>query len=301
MPERNDLSKRNALRTVTRQSISPLQRYRMIAETAYYRALERGFIGRNPVDDWLEAEKAIDAKYAIDFGKLLVTPHIAGLFELLNRLFKGYGLSPIDIKTLVEKERENVEALAHANARVGEPIKTAVSRQIEILIDALEAMLARFDLLVQVGRSDGPLATEHGKLLRILGERTLANLRESTDATMQASVESLDILKARVVESFGVLKSLAEGFMEQSSPPLRWPLSMASGLFNFKGILAPEYAGKPLHELGSAPVAALLGLSESDAQVLNETFGIRTIKDFAESKHFNWAAHILSMSEMEVI
>ncbi|MFZ0256266.1 MAG: DUF2934 domain-containing protein [Gammaproteobacteria bacterium] len=220
MSERKDVSKKNALRAVTRQSVSPLTRYRMIAEMAYYRALERGFVGRNPVEDWLEAEKAIDAKYALDFSKLVVAPHIAGPFELFNRLLRSYQLPTIDVKTLVEKEHKNVEALAHANVHLGESIETAVSRQIQILTDVLEAMLARFEQLSQVSGPGGPFATEHGRLLRVLGERTLAHLRGSKDATMQVSIENLDILKARVVESFGVLKSLAEGFTEQSSPDL---------------------------------------------------------------------------------
>jgi hypothetical protein len=299
MPETKETSKKNALRAVTRQSVSPLQRYRMIAEVAYYRALKRGFLSGNPVEDWLEAEKGIDAKYAVDLGKLLVTPHIAGLLEPLNRLLRDHGLPPIDVKTLVENERKNVEALAFANARMGQPIKTAVSRQIQILTDALEGMLARFELLAKASGARGAFAAEHGKLVRLLGERTLANLRESMDATMQASVENLDILKARVVESLGVLKSLAEGFAEQSPPSPVAPSPDTSESLDFKQALAPPYAGKPFRELITAPVSAFLGLSESDAQVLQDTFGIRTLKDFAESRHFNWALQILRMVEAE--
>lgn len=300
MSERKNVSKKNALRTVTRQSVSPLQRYRMIAEMAYYRALERGFVRGNPVEDWLEAEKAIDSRYALDFSKLLVTPHIAGLFELLNKLLTTYGHSPIDVKRLVEKERKNVEALACANARVSEPIKTAVSRQIVILREALEAALARIELLSKAGRSGGPFAVEHSKLLRALGEKTLANLQESMDATMHASVENLDILKARVVQSLGVLKSLAEGFAEQSSaaPAKHSPVPSVS--VKFKEMLASAYAGKPFHALSDAPVSALRGLSEIDAQVLRDTFGIRTVKEFANSRHFKLAVHILTMAQTEV-
>ncbi len=35
------------------------ERRHMIAEAAYYRALQRGFQGGDPVDDWLQAEKEI--------------------------------------------------------------------------------------------------------------------------------------------------------------------------------------------------------------------------------------------------
>lgn len=41
-------------------SINPEQRDEMIAETAYYRAEQRGFSGGDPIVDWLWAEAEID-------------------------------------------------------------------------------------------------------------------------------------------------------------------------------------------------------------------------------------------------
>lgn len=41
------------------QLISVEERQRMIAEAAYFRALERGFTGGDPLDDWLTAEREI--------------------------------------------------------------------------------------------------------------------------------------------------------------------------------------------------------------------------------------------------
>lgn len=40
--------------------ITPAERNRMIAETAYYRAERRGFQGGDPVQDWLDAEAEIN-------------------------------------------------------------------------------------------------------------------------------------------------------------------------------------------------------------------------------------------------
>lgn len=41
--------------------VTPEERYRMIAESAYYRAEARGFEGGDPSHDWVEAEAEIDA------------------------------------------------------------------------------------------------------------------------------------------------------------------------------------------------------------------------------------------------
>ena len=41
--------------------ISPEQRHAMIAETAYQRAERREFAAGDPIADWLESEKEVDA------------------------------------------------------------------------------------------------------------------------------------------------------------------------------------------------------------------------------------------------
>ena len=42
------------------QQISQQERQRMIAEAAYFRAMQRGFSGGDPLDDWLVAEREIN-------------------------------------------------------------------------------------------------------------------------------------------------------------------------------------------------------------------------------------------------
>lgn len=44
--------------------VSPEQRHAMIAELAYLRAAERGFVGGDPLTDWLEGEKEVDRRLA---------------------------------------------------------------------------------------------------------------------------------------------------------------------------------------------------------------------------------------------
>lgn len=42
------------------KTVTPEERWRMVAEAAYLRAEKRGFSGGNPTDDWLAAEAEID-------------------------------------------------------------------------------------------------------------------------------------------------------------------------------------------------------------------------------------------------
>lgn len=53
----------------TRRKATPdpaIERRRMIAEAAYYRAQERNFHPGSELDDWLRAERDIDARLARD-------------------------------------------------------------------------------------------------------------------------------------------------------------------------------------------------------------------------------------------
>ena len=45
-----------------RRAVSAGERWRMVAEAAYYRANRRGFGPGDPVRDWVEAEAEIDAQ-----------------------------------------------------------------------------------------------------------------------------------------------------------------------------------------------------------------------------------------------
>lgn len=48
------------------------------------------------------------------------------------------------------------------------------------------------------------------------------------------------------------------------------------------------YAGKSVEELADAPVAALNGVSDSDAEHLKAAFNIKTVRDLGTNKFFLW-------------
>jgi hypothetical protein len=57
------------------------------------------------------------------------------------------------------------------------------------------------------------------------------------------------------------------------------------------------YEGKTAEELVNAPVAALQGVSESDAEHLKAAFGIDTIGELGTNKHFRWAQAIVALAD----
>ncbi len=62
-------------------------------------------------------------------------------------------------------------------------------------------------------------------------------------------------------------------------------------------ILDKDYEDKDFAELAGAPISALQGVSDSDADHLKEAFNIRTIRDLATNKYVLWAQAINVLSK----
>ena len=61
-PARKTRARRPPARTPILLPVSHEERWRMVAETAYYIAQQRGFTGGDAVADWLAAEGLVDAR-----------------------------------------------------------------------------------------------------------------------------------------------------------------------------------------------------------------------------------------------
>ena len=62
-------------------------------------------------------------------------------------------------------------------------------------------------------------------------------------------------------------------------------------------VLDKEYEDKSLSELVDAPVQALSGVSEGDADLLKQAFNIKTVGDLGRNKYFRAAAALVDLVE----
>jgi len=60
--------------------------------------------------------------------------------------------------------------------------------------------------------------------------------------------------------------------------------------------LDKAYEDKSLAEVLAAPVSALAGVTESDAEHLKAAFGIKTVADLGKDKHFAAARAMLALT-----
>lgn len=57
------------------------------------------------------------------------------------------------------------------------------------------------------------------------------------------------------------------------------------------------YEGRSIAELADAPVSALQGVSEADAERLKSAFGITTVRELGTNKFFLWAQAIAKLAD----
>ena len=61
--------------------------------------------------------------------------------------------------------------------------------------------------------------------------------------------------------------------------------------------LIKAWEDKTLEEIAKAPVSALQGVSESDAEHLLAAFNIKTVEDLGTNKYFLWAQAFAKLAE----
>jgi hypothetical protein len=65
---------------------------------------------------------------------------------------------------------------------------------------------------------------------------------------------------------------------------------------NLDAVLDKAYESSTLAELVDAPVSALAGVSDGDAELLAQAFGIKTVGDLAGNKYFRAASAIVEIA-----
>ena len=68
---------------------------------------------------------------------------------------------------------------------------------------------------------------------------------------------------------------------------------------NINSVVDKEFETKSLTEILNAPLSALQGVSDGDAQKLKDAFNIKTVKDLATNKFFLRALAINQLASAE--
>jgi hypothetical protein len=68
---------------------------------------------------------------------------------------------------------------------------------------------------------------------------------------------------------------------------------------NINNAVDKAYESKSLKEIADAPISALQGLTQADADLLKQALGVKTIKEFGSNKFVKWAQAIAVLADTE--
>ena len=127
------------------------------------------------------------------------------LFPLLpsdiDDLVRQFSLPNVDIASLVESRRKDMEALVEANRRAYEGMQALGQRQLEILQESMRQLQ---DQIRQTGSGTGAAndaAVDLGESVRLAFEQALTNMRELAELAAKAQSDAYEVIHQRVQES----------------------------------------------------------------------------------------------------
>jgi phasin family protein len=206
---RSSPKKDTAKKAETKKSVSPLERWNMVTEAAYYRAQARGFLGGNPMEDWQEAEKAIDAEYTVDYGKTLGVLDPSEMMDQFRKVFGGIQFPGVDLEAVIDAQRKNMEALTAANKAAFDGAWDLMEREMEISRESVDAAAAIIrDMKAAPSAKDLP--AKQAELLKKAVEKAVANMRELAEMAAKSNKEAFEIVKGRASQSLEEIRQLAQ-------------------------------------------------------------------------------------------
>jgi phasin family protein len=126
-------------------------------------------------------------------------------FQDSMKLLESFKLPGIDLSTIIESQRKDMEALNEANQEAFNGIKALAERRREILQEVMtqwqEAMKDTTSREASLNRSE---------LLREGVQQAVANFRELADIEAQSRARSWKILQDRFQENVGNLQKLLQ-------------------------------------------------------------------------------------------
>ena len=116
----------------------------------------------------------------------------------LTKLMKDFKLPGVDLATIMDREKKNIEALTEANRVAFEGWQALVRRQAEILQESIKQA---------VGTVQGEDAgTKRMDLATHAFQTALSNMRELAEMAAKSQKEAFDIIRKRVEENLAVLR-----------------------------------------------------------------------------------------------
>jgi len=106
----------------------------------------------------------------------------------LEAMLKQFQIPGIDLSSIIENERKNIEALQEANQAVVEGIQALAAKQAEVFKETME----RWQQAIAEGNPGSP---QEGI------EQALDNVRQLAEITVESQTKAFEVIRQRVEEN----------------------------------------------------------------------------------------------------
>lgn len=124
----------------------------------------------------------------------------------LRKMVGDLKIPGLDMETLVNAQRKNIEALTAANKVTMEGMQAVAKRQAEILAQALAEVATNAQQFAGVNPQE--LGSKQMELTRQAFDKAIAHMRELAEMINKTNSEAFELLNRRVTESIEELKAL---------------------------------------------------------------------------------------------
>jgi phasin family protein len=119
-------------------------------------------------------------------------------------------LPGVDVQTLMENQRKNIEAVAEANKLAVESMKAVAKRQVEMLTESMNAVASASQQIAAKASNPQEMTSKQAELATGAFEKVLANMRELAEMVGKSNSETFELMNNRFNENLKELSSLME-------------------------------------------------------------------------------------------
>jgi phasin family protein len=129
-------------------------------------------------------------------------------FGEFTKILEQFKLPGVDMGSVIEARRKDIEALTEANRIAFEGMQSLVQKQTEILRKTMEEMQEAAKQMAAGGRM--PSISNQGEFAQQTLVKAFQNMRELAEVVQKSQTEALQTMNKRALQSMEELKKLMQ-------------------------------------------------------------------------------------------
>ncbi len=127
-------------------------------------------------------------------------------FEDFSKMMSAFKIPGVDMDSLMDAQRKNIEAVTAANRAAAEGAQALAGRQAEILRETMQQWQDAANDLIANADSE-KVAGRQAEFVQATMEQALANMRELAEMAAKSQSDAFDAINNRMLENIKEMKA----------------------------------------------------------------------------------------------